>query len=126
MELGIQCEGSVITVTLDSGDEPLKKIVYLLSDVHFDSVACDRGAVKRHLDKALNENALIIIGGDWFDAMQGKFDPRRNMDELRPEYRCEKYYDVVVEDSAEFLKPYAKNIIAVTQGNHELAGFNPL
>jgi len=121
MELVTQCEGSVITVTLDSGDEPLKKIVYLLSDVHFDSVACDRGAVKRHLDKALSENALIIIGGDWFDAMQGKFDPRRNMDELRPEYRCEKYYDVVVEDSAEFLKPYAKNIIAVTQGNHELA-----
>jgi len=49
-----------------------------------------------------------VFGGDWFDAMQGKFDPRRNMDELRPEYRTEKYFDVVVESSAEFLKPYAK------------------
>lgn len=113
--------GLVITLMLDSGEEDLQTNVYLLSDVHFDSVACDRFVLKAHLDKALEEDALIIIGGDWFDAMQGRFDPRRNMDELRPEYRTEKYFDVVVERSAEFLHPYAKNIVAVTQGNHELA-----
>jgi len=120
MELNTECKGGVITVELNS-EETLEQAVYLISDAHFDSIAADRTVLKRHLDKALSEDALIILGGDWFDAMQGKFDPRRNLDELRPEYRCEKYFDVVVEDSAKFLEPYAKNIIAVTQGNHELA-----
>jgi len=120
MELNTECKGGVITVELNS-EETLEQAVYLISDAHFDSIASDRTVLKRHLDKALSEDALIILGGDWFDAMQGKFDPRRNLDELRPEYRCEKYFDVVVEDSAKFLEPYAKNIIAVTQGNHELA-----
>lgn len=121
MELNTECKGGVITVELNSGEETLEQAVYLISDAHFDSIASDRTVLKRQLDKALSEDALIILGGDWFDAMQGKFDPRRNLDELRPEYRCEKYFDVVVEDSAKFLEPYAKNIIAVTQGNHELA-----
>jgi len=121
MMLDTHVDQSVITVNIDSGDEDLNQKVYLISDVHFDSVNCDRTTLKKHLDEALENDALIVIGGDWFDAMQGKFDTRRNMDELRPEYRTEKYFDVVVEDSAEFLKPYAKNIIAVTQGNHELS-----
>ena len=121
MKVDTTVEGTVISVELDSGDENLEQTVYLISDVHFDSISCDRTALKKHLDDALNSNALIVLGGDWFDAMQGKFDPRRNMDELRPEYRCEKYFDVVVEDSAEFLKPYANNIVAITQGNHELS-----
>ncbi len=121
MQPNVFCEGKVITVLLDSEQKTLKAKTYLFSDVHFDSIVCDRNVLKAHLDKAIADDAWIIIGGDWFDAMQGRFDPRRNMDELRPEYRCEKYYDVVVEDSAKFLQPYAKNIIAVTQGNHELA-----
>lgn len=121
MEFKTSCSSNVITVELDSGLETLTQTVYLMSDVHFDSIVCDRNILKKHLDKALQEDALIVIGGDWFDAMQGKFDPRRSMDELRPEYRCERYFDVVVEDSADFLKPYAQRVIAVTQGNHELS-----
>lgn len=121
MNFNISNSSEVVTVELDSGNNPLKQAVYLISDVHFDSIVCDRNVLEKHLNKALEENALIVLGGDWFDAMQGKFDPRRSMDELRPEYRCERYFDVVVEDSAKFLKPYAQNIIAVTQGNHELS-----
>lgn len=110
----------VITIKLED-NSTIRQKVYLLSDVHFDSVACDRDVLKKHLDKAKAEDALVIIGGDWFDAMQGKFDARRNLDELRPEYRTERYFDVVVQDSADFLEPYAGNIVAVTQGNHELS-----
>ncbi len=121
MDLKTSCKENVVTVEITIDKEEINKPVYLISDVHFDSKLCDRALLKRHLDDALKEDALIIIGGDWFDAMQGKIDPRRNLDALRPEYRTEKYFDVVVEDSAKFLSPYAKNIIAVTQGNHELA-----
>jgi len=120
MTLQVKPKGNVITVELEESKDFIQPI-YLISDVHFDSITCDREALKNHLDKAVSENALIVLGGDWFDAMQGKFDPRRNLDELRPEYRREDYFDVVVEDSAKFLQPYAKNVIAITQGNHELA-----
>lgn len=120
MDFTVKSKGRVITVAIE--DRPqINTNVYLISDAHYDSIVCDRDALKNHLDKALQENALIIIGGDWFDAMQGRFDPRRNLNELRPEYRTEKYLDVVVEDSAGFLEPYASNIIAVLQGNHELS-----
>lgn len=95
--------------------------IFLISDAHFDAISCDRDALKKDLDKAIERGALIVIGGDWFDAMQGRFDPRRNMDELRPEYRRENYFDVVVTDTAEFLKPYSRNIIMVSPGNHELS-----
>jgi hypothetical protein len=53
--------------------------------------------------------------------MQGRFDPRRDMDELRPEYRRNDYYDFVVRDAADFLEPYANNIALISDGNHELA-----
>jgi len=112
-------DNRVISIKVEDNTK-INKQVYLMSDVHFDSIACDRKTLKKHLDEAKAKDALIILGGDWFDAMQGKFDTRRSLDELRPEYRTERYFDVVVEDSAEFLKPYAKNIVAITQGNHEL------
>ena len=115
----IDNNNEVISIKVEDNTK-INKQVYLMSDVHFDSIACDRKTLKKHLDEAKAKDALIILGGDWFDAMQGKFDTRRSLDELRPEYRTDRYFDVVVEDSAEFLKPYAKNIVAITQGNHEL------
>jgi len=117
-----ECSSKERVITVRMEDKPrINTNIYLISDAHFDSISCDRKVLKTHLDKALQEDALIIIGGDWYDAMQGKFDSRRNMNELRPEYRTEKYYDVVVDDSVKFLQPYAKNILAVLQGNHELS-----
>jgi len=98
-----------------------KQKIYLISDVHFDSIFCNRDLLEKHLKKAIKEDALILDGGDFFDAMQGRADPRRSMDELRPEYRREDYYDFVVQDAAEFLKPFAKNMVLMAVGNHELA-----
>jgi len=59
----IRTEGSVINVRITS-DEDVKGSLYLLSDVHFDAVACDRDALKRSLDRALEEDAASVIGGD--------------------------------------------------------------
>ena len=57
--------------------------------------------------------------GDIFDAMNGRFDPRRSMKDVRPEYRREDYYDAIVEDTIEQLIPYAENILLISYGNHE-------
>jgi len=111
----------VISVYLDDVVHGWSKSVYLFSDVHFDSVYSQREIYLDHLERAKREDALIFDGGDLFDAMQGRFDPRRSMDELRPEYRREDYYDFVIQDVANYLKPYARNILVFGSGNHELA-----
>lgn len=95
--------------------------LWLTSDNHFDAVNCNRKILKAHLDEAKSRGALIFIFGDWFDAMQGRFDPRRSMGEVRPEYRADNYYDLIVDDSEKFLAPYAENIALITDGNHETA-----
>ncbi len=93
--------------------------VLLTSDVHFDSVKCDRKMLKRHFDEAVTQKAIIIIAGDWFDAMQGKWDPRGSKDDLRPEYRSGAYFDSVIDDTVEFLMQYPVALLAL--GNHETA-----
>ena len=56
-----------------------EKARYLfLSDVHFDSTHCDRDLLTKHLDEALAMNASVLVFGDWFDLMQGMYDPRRS------------------------------------------------
>lgn len=91
----------------------------LTSDEHFDSTWCNRDKMKRDLETAKVRQALIMEFGDFFDAMQGKFDPRRSMDDLRPEYRVSNYYDVVVDNAADWLEPYAANLLMFGLGNHE-------
>jgi UDP-2,3-diacylglucosamine pyrophosphatase LpxH len=91
----------------------------LLSDVHFDSVKCDRDMLKDHLDKALALQASVYIFGDWFDLMQGMYDPRRSYSSLRPEYKSITYLDDVIDDAAEFLQPYKEVLAMIGRGNHE-------
>lgn len=91
------------------------------SDVHFDSPFCNRKQFFSDMDIAIKNGAKILIIGDFFDAMQGRFDPRRDMSNLRPEYRRSDYYDYIVDDAAKLMEPYAEHIMMVTDGNHELA-----
>jgi hypothetical protein len=92
---------------------------FITSDVHFDSVFCNRQQFFKDMNSAIDIGYEIIIVGDFFDAMQGRFDPRRDMRHLRPEYRRKDYYDVIVKDALDQLKPYKKHIVMVTEGNHE-------
>jgi len=117
---------AVTSITVDAHDYPGDDDtgglwLYLTSDLHIDSVYCYREQLIRDLDKAKRRGAMIMIFGDLFDAMQGRFDPRRTMEELRPEYRRPDYYDYVVKDVGRILAPYADNIALITRGNHELS-----
>ena len=49
----------------------------LASDLHIDSPYCRRDLLKRHLDK-LDDNSIALLGGDTFDLMVGRNDPRRS------------------------------------------------
>jgi UDP-2,3-diacylglucosamine pyrophosphatase LpxH len=95
--------------------------LFLMSDIHFDSIYCEDKLLTRDLDLAKKEGKWIIINGDWFDAMQGRKDPRGRLDELRPELKTEKYFDVLVDTTVQYLEPYQENILLFAYGNHEQA-----
>jgi hypothetical protein len=116
--LKIDSNGNVLSLYFDicAGWE---QWFLLVSDVHHDSVYCNRELWQAHLEQALVRRALVLSFGDLLDCMQGRFDPRRSMKELRPEYRRDDYYDFVVTDVAKFLSPYAANILLLAKGNHE-------
>jgi hypothetical protein len=92
-----------------------------ISDVHFDSAHCDREMLKRHLDQIKACEGQVFIYGDWFDVMGCHQDPRSKAADIRPEYiqRGKEYLNLVVDDSLEFLRPYAANIAFISEGNHE-------
>lgn len=91
----------------------------LQSDVHFDSKHCDRAMLKRHLDQARDRDAVILIFGDLFDCMGGKYDPRTTKADIRPEYANATYFQSIVKDAANYLAPYKENIGLISDGNHE-------
>tara|TARA_R100000808_G_C2147903_1_gene155930 strand:- start:1947 stop:2834 length:888 start_codon:yes stop_codon:yes gene_type:complete len=91
----------------------------LSSDRHHDNPKTRQDLEKKHLDQALERNALIMDFGDLFCAMQGKYDPRGVKSDLRPEHSVNNYFDALVDTSVEFYKPYAKNIVLLGKGNHE-------
>ncbi len=120
-KMDISVSGAVTTIRMDDPRKGWEQWNLLMSDNHHDSIYCNRDLETEHLEEAKKRNARVFIFGDFFDAMQGRFDPRRSMDELRKEYRRDDYYDFVVRDTVAFLKPYAEIIQLVCDGNHELA-----
>ena len=91
----------------------------ITSDVHWDNPNCDRRLYLRHLEEAKERGAGIIDVGDWYCAMQGKFDKRSNKSAIRPEHQVGDYLDALTRTGIEFLKPYADRIVVMGHGNHE-------
>lgn len=92
---------------------------FFCSDVHFDSIHCDRALFKKHMEQAKERNAKVYIIGDFFDVMGGKWDKRSTKGDIRPEYSSSHYFDDIVEDAAAFLEPYKDNVALIAMGNHE-------
>lgn len=63
----------------------------------------------------------MLINGDLFCVMQGKYDPRRNKKDIRPEHNVPHYIDAVIDDTVDQLSPYADVLAFVSEGNHETA-----
>lgn len=90
-----------------------------ISDLHWDNAHCDRAALKRDLDEAKANGSPVFMFGDIFCAMQGKWDPRKDEKQLRPEHRGSCYFDKLVDTASTWFAPYAQNIALITHGNHE-------
>lgn len=104
-------------LTLDSvGDE---QFFLLQSDVHWDNPHCDRELFATHLNEARARDAPILDNGDFFCAMQGRWDPRAVKTDLRPEHQRADYLDALIDTATEALAPYRDLITVRGQGNHE-------
>ena len=101
-------------IACQSGQEFL-----LISDLHWDNPHCDRGLLTNHLKEAQRRNAGVIVNGDFFCLMQGKGDPRRSKEDIRPEHNNTRYLDSIVNTAVEWFSPYAKNLLLLGYGNHE-------
>lgn len=95
--------------------------VLLQTDVHWDNPHCDWDLLRAHLDLAKSRNAPVIDAGDFYCAMQGKYDKRSHKNDIRPEHANGNYLDSLVATATDFLAPY-KDILTVRGvGNHESA-----
>lgn len=110
---------NVLTVYVDDVLEGWEMWFLLTSDRHHDSVECNRDLEREHLEEARRRNAYVLDVGDLFDAMQGRYDPRRSYVGLRPEYKVENYLDEIVADAARFYGEFADRILLLGRGNHE-------
>jgi hypothetical protein len=109
---------SIVRMSYSAGFE---QKVLLRADAHHDNPKSLWDMERRHLDEALRVNAPIIDAGDLFCAMQGKYDPRADKADLRPEHRGPNYLYSLVKTAAEFYEPYAQNFVQIGYGNHEVS-----
>jgi hypothetical protein len=90
-----------------------------LADLHWDNAKTNLRLLERHLKQAQAAGAPVHIFGDFFCAMQGKWDKRADQNALRPEHRGNNYFDLLVDTAVEWFMPYAKSLALITIGNHE-------
>jgi hypothetical protein len=113
-----QTNKDVVTLRMGNAADMVQRFL-LLADVHFDSPHSNRRLLKCYLEQAKAERAGVFVFGDWFDAMQGRDDRRGDKSDLLPKYKAGDYVNRLVDDSADFLAPYAGNIVFLADGNHE-------
>lgn len=116
----VDVRGDCLSLQWDfaAGDPPA---CLLAGDAHLDNPHSDNELLKHHCEEAIERQSPIILGGDLFCAMQGKWDKRSDKKALKPEHASGNYLDKLIETTAQFLKPFAANIVLIHRGNHETA-----
>ena len=76
---------AVVTVRFDDVATGWEKWILLRSDAHHDSRWCNRKLERQHLDEMVARDGAWADFGDLFDAMQGRYDPRKSYEDIRPE-----------------------------------------
>ena len=91
--------------------------IFICSDLHFGCDGQNISKLKSDFDKAVKQNAMIIIVGDWgeFIIPQDKKRYTSSRDILKNDNQLLD----TVELAYSFLKDYANNILMIGTGNHE-------
>lgn len=95
------------------------KWLFFTADHHKDNPLCQDELLYNHMSEAKKRDASIFMLGDTFCLMQGKGDPRRDKDSIRPEHNTATYIDTVIDDLTNFYSEFSDNIKLIGKGNHE-------
>jgi hypothetical protein len=108
-----------VTVVKVPYEGTLEQDFLLTADRHWDNPHSDWDMQRRHLDEAVKKGAGVLDFGDFFCAMQGKYDKRADKSSLRPEHQNGEYLDSLVDTGVDFFAPYATSFLRIARGNHE-------
>lgn len=108
-------------VSQEYGPENNQFWFLLSSDGHWDNPDCKRDMMQRHLELCRERKAAWFHFGDFFCAMQGKYDKRSDKTKLRLEHQTGSYLDSLVSTAADWLEPYSDIPKFFGLGNHETA-----
>ena len=111
-------DNALATMTIEAENKERMEMM-LMSDVHFDSTICNLPLWEEHLRIAEERQSPVLIAGDLLDAMQGKWDPRREPENLKEQYKVSAYFDALVADIVGFLSQYDIPAFILGMGNHE-------
>lgn len=95
--------------------------IALMSDLHWDNPHCLRERLADDLQAAVDADAPILMFGDTFCAMGGKYDRRSTKQTVREEHQVDDYLDALVRTAADWFEPYLSHICLMGIGNHETA-----
>lgn len=98
--------------------------VLIAPDIHMESIKCNLPLFKKHSKQVAESGSGMILPGDLYDVMGGKYDPRSTKYELHPRFaNSTAYIDDCVEWVSQTLKDLniATNIHVIGEGNHETA-----
>ena len=114
-----QTSPAVLTVRCENVRAGWEQWILLSSDRHHDSVDSDNALEKRHLDWAVDHDALVFDFGDLFDVMQGPGDKRAQKDKLKKGLQSQAYFNEAPKLAFEDYKPYIDRWALMGMGNHE-------
>ena len=102
-------------------DKGFRQEFLLTADRHWDNPQSNWELQEKHLQQAQEKGVGVLDFGDFFCAMQGRYDKRSNKSKLRKEHQTDDYLDSLISTAVDFFDPYSKNLIMISHGNHETA-----
>lgn len=113
-----RADTNCLTLEWDVSGSGDSREILLMSDEHVDNAECHLPTLIAHHERAIEIGAPICKFGDTFCLMQGKWDKRADQNQLLPELRGNNYLDNVESYAFSKYEKYARNIAALTKGNH--------
>jgi hypothetical protein len=112
---------NIHTVALEAEGTLSTWTFVLASDIHWDSPCCDREKWDRTLRDAAANGWGVLMFGDSYDLMAGRYDPRRSRRDVRPEFDHADYLDAVIDGFSDWHNERNQNgnILLLSRGNHE-------
>lgn len=112
-------QGDILTIQFSDRLTEGDQYILLTADRHWDNPHSDHKLQRRHLDMARERNAPVIDIGDFFCAMQGRYDPRRSYDDIREEHKTDDYLGAILDTAEDEFAEYADLFAVIGKGNHE-------